>query len=537
MLVRFLGAEDKALAGTWKHPFTDVPQWADKHVGWLYQSGLTVGVSKTKYGAAQNTTLEQYAIFLSRAISGNDNWEANGVAAADEVRLWDRDNGFFSRAAAVGLSTRALTLTYTRNGNYTYTMAQYLADHGVFTPEQLLDAAWGVLPPKYLYLDSEDHIYNTIAGVTVGVTEIDHLYNMTGTGSPLPYFFASRQEGEDAVLYRIDCKTMESARISPAAKPGSSQDWMYTYALTVNGLDYLFEHSKTVNTVNLVVCEDGRLHTVLRDFKFYEESVLPVLDGNYLVTNDMLLIAGHERYYLLNRDGISHHAYAAGTQVLGFDGKSIVTQLVNEENTTISCLRAADGAAVDTYTVNQDIDDDSSRRTIKAEGYGRFYGEAGLYVLNSETGRLNQVTQRPALDITAFRMDDRYIILTHDPGKRIHGANRSGGDQIVMIDHDGTEHVFLSNVPEHGISIAGFVKDGSGSVVSFYSATDAGMQHLNVCNYVLLPSFDPQTGTYDGKQPKIMVTGYTAGRPELEAEGYEQVYIQKEQARLNALGY
>ena len=35
MLTRLLGAEKTALAGNWKHPFTDVPQWADKYVGWL----------------------------------------------------------------------------------------------------------------------------------------------------------------------------------------------------------------------------------------------------------------------------------------------------------------------------------------------------------------------------------------------------------------------------------------------------------------------------------------------------------------------
>gem|GEM_PF-4643306 len=29
----------------------------------------------------------------------------------------------------------------------------------------------------------------------------------------------------------------------------------------------------------------------------------------------------------------------------------------------------------------------------------------------------------------------------------------------------------------------------------------------------------------------------TAGRPEMETEGYQQVYIQKEQAQLDAQGY
>lgn len=534
MLVRFLGAEDKVLAGTWKHPFTDVPQWADKHVGWLYQSGLTKGVSKTRYGAANNITLEQYAIFLSRAISGNDNWESNGVATADEVKLWDKENGFFFRAAAVGLSTRALGLTYTRNGNYTYTMAQYLVDHGVFTPQQLLDAAWGVLPPKYLYLDNEGHIYNTIAGVTVGKTEIAHFSEMTGVDSPLPHFYACTQDESGVTLYRIDCRTMECTRIEPAEEPNDYHDWTYTYALTLNGTDYLFQHSRSAGKVNLVACQSDQFHTVLPDLKLYADSVFLRRDWNYFVTDDAVLIASQDRYYLVNRDGIICHTFPFGTQVLGFDGKNIVTQLITQENTTISRLRALDGTAADVYTVGQDMEGDSNRRTVKAEGHGRFYGEAGLYVLNSETGRLQQVTERPVLDVTFFRMDDRYIILTHDLGKRVYGANRSGGDQIVMIEHDGTERVLLSNVPEHGIAIAGFVASGMGSAVSFYSAEDVGMQHLNIYNYVLLPAYDPQNAA---KLPEIVVTGYTAGRPEMESKGYQQAYIQKEQARLDALGY
>ena len=63
MLTRLLGAEKTALAGNWKHPFTDVPQWADKYVGWLYQNGLTKGVSATLYGSQRNVTCDQYCIF------------------------------------------------------------------------------------------------------------------------------------------------------------------------------------------------------------------------------------------------------------------------------------------------------------------------------------------------------------------------------------------------------------------------------------------------------------------------------------------
>lgn len=543
MLVRLLGAEDKVLAGTWSHPFNDVPQWADKCVGWLYQSGLTKGVSRTKYGAEQNTTLEQYAVFLSRAVCGNDDWQANGIATADEVKLWDEENGFFTRAAAVGLSTRALTLTYTRNGNWTYSMAQFLVNKGLFTPEQFLNAAWGVLPPEYRYLDDEGYIYNTIAGVTVGKTDVGGLRNMTGTDSSLPYFYAYATQGRNVVLYQVDCKTMGCTMISSKALPGNGHEWMYSYVSTVGGKDYLFEYSYAANTINLVQRDGNELKTVLPDIKLSGDSVFPSSDDNYFAADDAMLIACREQYYLVDKDGISTHAYVAGTQTLGFDGKNVVTQLVTKEDTTISCLRAADGTTVESYTVKQDMQGDYDRRTVAAakgnnphvlrgesKGERIYYGEAGMYVLDSGSGRLKQITARPTLDLTAFRNDDRYIILTHDIGKRIHG-----GDQIVMIDYNGTEHVFLSNKPAHGILIEGFLNEALGGAVAFYSATDVGMQHFNIYNYVLLPAYNASTGNYE--RPTIIVTGYTAGRPEMEAEGYEQAYIQKEQARLDSLGY
>jgi len=166
MYVRFLGAEEKVLSGTWSHPFTDVPEWANPYIGWLFRSGLIKGVSKTRYGSDQPSTFRQYAKFLSLAVCGNENYEVGGVATAEEVNLWDGINGYFSRAAAVGLATRALSLTYTKNGNWTYSMAQFLIHHGVFDSTRLLDAAWGVLPPDYITGDGGVLVLR-MAGVSV----------------------------------------------------------------------------------------------------------------------------------------------------------------------------------------------------------------------------------------------------------------------------------------------------------------------------------------------------------------------------------
>lgn len=526
MLVRFLGVEKTVLSGAWQHPFTDVPVWADKYIGWLYQSGLVKGISADKYGASQAATLTQYATFLSRAISGNDDWLVNGIATADEESLCDEVNHLFTRAAAVGLTARALTITYTKGGDYSYSMAQYLINQGVFTVEQLSSAAWGVLPPTYSYLDDKGYLYNTIAGITIAKTDVGGIRSKTGEDSDQAYFYATASSGQEVKLYKIDCKTMETALISTKTVTGDSGTWYYEYADTIGGKDYLIEYSNTDCVTNLVRSDGSELTTVLADLDLYKGSHCADLDYNYFVGNETLVLACADKYYYIDAIGLTEHSYAAETQIVGYDGTSLVTQLPTDKSTTIACLNASNGAVVDSYSVAQDTEDKNDYRTISQMDYGRYYGEAGLYLLGD--GRLNQITARPTLDIMFLRNDERYIILTHETGERIWGMNDLGGNEIIMIEDDGTENVLLGNTPAHEISIAAF--SDTFNMVSFYSAADVGMQHFNEYTYLLLSNSD-------GTQPQIQVTSYTAGRPELEAEGYEQTYIDAEQARLDALGY
>jgi hypothetical protein len=65
VMVRLLGHEELVLNGDWSCPFTDLPDWVKPYVGWMYESGLTNGISSTKYGPKQNVTMEQFAIFLT----------------------------------------------------------------------------------------------------------------------------------------------------------------------------------------------------------------------------------------------------------------------------------------------------------------------------------------------------------------------------------------------------------------------------------------------------------------------------------------
>ena len=68
MLVRLLGKEDEARAGSWTTPFTDVPNWAAPYVGYAYAKGLTKGISRTQFGSTQAVTDSQYLTFVLRAL-------------------------------------------------------------------------------------------------------------------------------------------------------------------------------------------------------------------------------------------------------------------------------------------------------------------------------------------------------------------------------------------------------------------------------------------------------------------------------------
>lgn len=76
MLTRLFGAEQKAAklykAGEISHPFTDVPDYAAPSVAWLYARGLTKGMSAVSFGASRACSLQDYTVFLLRALGYQD---------------------------------------------------------------------------------------------------------------------------------------------------------------------------------------------------------------------------------------------------------------------------------------------------------------------------------------------------------------------------------------------------------------------------------------------------------------------------------
>lgn len=118
MLVRLLGKEDDAKAGTWSIPFTDVPAWAAPYVGYAYQNGLTVGTDATHFGSENTVSLNDYLTFLLRALGYSDakgdfTWSSARVLAG-AVGLLDSEpssTAAFVRGDLARISFAALNAT------------------------------------------------------------------------------------------------------------------------------------------------------------------------------------------------------------------------------------------------------------------------------------------------------------------------------------------------------------------------------------------------------------------------------------------
>lgn len=117
MLVRLLGEEADALTLEYTAPFTDLESWQQPYIQYLYENGLTTGVSDTAYAPEQLCSAQMYAAFMLRAL---DYSEAEGdfvysdaVAFAEQIGLYDPavvDAADFLRDDVVAASYTALSL-------------------------------------------------------------------------------------------------------------------------------------------------------------------------------------------------------------------------------------------------------------------------------------------------------------------------------------------------------------------------------------------------------------------------------------------
>lgn len=150
MLIRALGKDAEALGSGGVHPFTDVPAWADKYIGYAYEKGLTKGSSATTLGTGV-ANADMYLTFMLRALgysdtAGDFTWDApDALARAVGILPDDVDTTNFLRKDAVLVSWAALEADL-KGGSQR--MAKKLMTEGVFTGDAYGSAIELVNEPK-----------------------------------------------------------------------------------------------------------------------------------------------------------------------------------------------------------------------------------------------------------------------------------------------------------------------------------------------------------------------------------------------------
>jgi len=107
---RIAGGEIQARSKTYIHPFTDVPEWAQSDIAYLYQLGLINGISENQFGSNQTLTAQQFYAMLLRCLGysekNGDYTYKNTLSFAQSINLLTEEekeliSSHFNRDAAV----------------------------------------------------------------------------------------------------------------------------------------------------------------------------------------------------------------------------------------------------------------------------------------------------------------------------------------------------------------------------------------------------------------------------------------------------
>ena len=147
MLIRLLGKETEANAGTWDTPFDDVDDWAVPYVGCAYAYGLTRGTDLGFEGRSP-VTAAQYLTFILRALGYSSDSDFRWDAAWELTDALGVTSGEYDAASAFDrgdVAKISLAALGARMKGASFTLGEKLLDEGAFTAEQYA-AAMGTDP-------------------------------------------------------------------------------------------------------------------------------------------------------------------------------------------------------------------------------------------------------------------------------------------------------------------------------------------------------------------------------------------------------
>ena len=140
MIVRLLGDENNLSNIVYTHPFNDVPEWAEKYIGYAYTKNITKGISDTEFGANDEVNIKQFLTFILRTLEYRDPddflWNFPEDLAM-QVGILDPDyTGTCLRGDMVIICEKALNTNYKNSSLPLYKM---LVEKGVFTMSDYKD--------------------------------------------------------------------------------------------------------------------------------------------------------------------------------------------------------------------------------------------------------------------------------------------------------------------------------------------------------------------------------------------------------------
>lgn len=185
MLVRLLGKESEAKAGTWETPFADVQDWAKPYVGYAYANKLTSGTSATTFGGSSVMTATQYITLVLRALgyeSGTDfqwdkAWELSDKIGMTDGRYNANSNGFLRGDVAI-VSNNALDITLKNSASSLRDTLKLPEESSEY--EQVAkrcENEWGMVYADAEYYKNGDEVYKLKSNSSVGTTFYKYTVN------------------------------------------------------------------------------------------------------------------------------------------------------------------------------------------------------------------------------------------------------------------------------------------------------------------------------------------------------------------------
>ena len=513
LLVRVLGGEQDALSQPWAHPFTDVPAWADRYVGWFYAQKLTNGISADLFGSNRFISYWEFATMLTRACrdvpDGADPIDiGTGIfGSAEEIALCDAKG--FIRADAVALLTRYLSARYSKDSTYYNANAAVLAARNVFTPDELLAAGKNIY--SLHYLQEGNHVVTRILSIPVTQHYIERLIGfIVPENNDGLYSYVCTAEGEDIILSRLDNATMELTPMGAVAS-ATFNNFHLTTVYSIDGRDYL--NMRINNRMHLVRAADGATEVILsgETWRFDQKDTAFFA---FIWDNDGIVISkyGEQTFTYAENEGLIAIVSGLAVEYAFYDGQCDLT-----------VRRIADWSVVDTYAgipYASSYAPQLRQETI----FGGLYGDFGLFL--ARNGQLVRVTDAPVYHVSKAEYADG----THPVVVTLNREILVLRDPAVTGEADWRVEVRLPLLP-HGIFITA-VDVCTDDTLEFRNENGVGMELYDVYRYRLVES-EGHIG--------FLVLSFTPGRPEIsygyQGERTEEWYVSGKQQRLDDLGF